>query len=216
MASTAALPSACLFDLDGLLLNTEPLHAEAWSEAIRHYGGSPTPELLLSLRGRNKFDNARSVIDTLALACSVEGLLSVQQPLARAKVKAAQPMPGAEELVQRCSALGIPMAIATSSGRQACAIKLAPHAWLNAIAVQVCGDDPEVSAGKPAPDIFEQAARKLRVPPQECWAFEDAVAGAQAALAAGCRVFVVPAPGLGPEHYPAAATLLPRLDAINL
>lgn len=216
MASTAALPSACLFDLDGLLLDTEPLHAEAWSEAIRHHGGSPTPELLLSLRGRNKFDNARSVIQTLALGISSEELLAVQQPLARAKVIAAQPMPGAEALVQRCSALGIPMAIATSSGRQACAIKLAPHQWLEPIRVRVCSDDPDVKAGKPAPDIFVQAARQLGVAPQQCWAFEDAVAGAQAALAAGCRVFVVPAPGLDAEHYPAAATLLPRLDALSL
>ena len=56
-------PGGCLFDLDGLLLDTEPIHAQAWSEAINYFGGKATEELLLSLRGRNKFDNAKAVIE---------------------------------------------------------------------------------------------------------------------------------------------------------
>ena len=209
-------PGGCLFDLDGLLLDTEPIHAQAWSEAIHHFGGKANEELLLSLRGRNKYDNAKAVIESLKLPITSDELLAEQQPRARARVASAQPMPGAIELVERCRVLEIPMAIATSSGKEAATIKLEPHGWLEPVMVRVCGDDPKIKAGKPAPDLFLEAARRLGVAPEQCWAFEDAVAGAEAALAAGCRVFVVPAPGLGAHHYPAEVTLLERLDDLEL
>ena len=121
------MPAGCLFDLDGLLLDTEPLHGQAWAEAVGQFGGSASTELLLQLRGRNKFDNASGLIETLKLPVSVEQLLAVQQPLARAKVRQAQAMPGAEWLVQSLQSAAVPMAIATSSGREAVEIKLAPH-----------------------------------------------------------------------------------------
>ena len=210
------MPAGCLFDLDGLLLDTEPLHGQAWAEAVGQFGGSASTELLLRLRGRNKFDNASGLIEALQLPVSVEQLLAVQQPLARAKVRQAQAMPGAEWLVQRLQSAAVPMAIATSSGREAVEIKLAPHRWLQSIAVRVHGDDPEIQQGKPAPDLFIEAARRLHLEPEQCWAFEDSQAGAEAALAAGCRVFVVPAPGLGAHHYPHAVTLLERLDDLEL
>ena len=215
-ASGEAMPAGCLFDLDGLLLDTEPLHGRAWAEAVAQFGATASTELLLRLRGRNKFDNASGLIEALQLPVSVEQLLAVQQPLARAKVRQAQAMPGAERLVQHLKAAGVPMAIATSSGREAVEIKLAPHQWLQTIAVRVHGDDPQIQQGKPAPDLFIEAARRLAVDPAECWAFEDSQAGAQAALAAGCRVFVVPAEGLSRSDYPSAVDWLSSLSETPL
>ena len=215
-SSGEAMPAGCLFDLDGLLLDTEPLHGQAWAEAAAQFGATASPELLLRLRGRNKFDNASALIKALQLPVSVEQLLAVQQPLARSKVRQAKAMPGAERLVERLQAAEIPLAIATSSGRESVEIKLAAHPWLLGIEVRVHGDDAEIKQGKPAPDLFLEAARRLNVAPDQCWAFEDSQAGAEAALAAGCRVFVVPAPGLGAHHYPHAVTLLERLDELEL
>ena len=100
----------------------------------------------------------------------------MQQPLARAKVRQAQAMPGAEWLVQRLQSAAVPIAIATSSGREAVEIKLASHRWLQSIAVRVHGDDPEIQQGKPAPDLFIEAARRLDLDPTQCWAFEDSQA----------------------------------------
>ena len=108
------------------------------------------------------------------------------------------------------------MAIATSSGREAVEIKLAPHRWLQSIAVRVHGDDPEIQQGKPAPDLFIEAARRLDLDPTQCWAFEDSQAGAQAALSAGCRVFVVPAEGLTRSDYPSAVHWLSSLSETPL
>ena len=101
-------------------------------------------------------------------------------------------MPGAAELVSRLRARGIPMALATSSSQAAVALKTGPHPWLELIEARVHGDDPDLLAGKPAPDVFLLAAQRLGVNCSECWAFEDSPAGAQAALAAGCRVYVLP------------------------
>ena len=218
-SSGEEMPAGCLFDLDGLLLDTEPLHGRAWAEAVAQFGATASPELLLRLRGRNKFDNASALIKALQLPVSVEQLLAVQQPLARSKVRQAKAMPGAERLVARLQAAEIPLAIATSSGRESVEIKLAPHPWLLGIEVRVHGDDAEIKQGKPAPDLFLEAARRLKVAPDQCWAFEDSQAGAEAALAAGCRVFVVPAEGLGRSDYPSAVDWLnslsePPLDKI--
>lgn len=210
------MPAGCLFDLDGLLLDTEPLHGQAWAEAVGQFGGSASTELLLGLRGRNKFDNASGLIEALQLTVSVEQLLAVQQPLARDKVRQARAMPGAERLVQHLQAAGVPLAIATSSGRESVEIKLAPHPWLQRIAVRVHGDDPQIQQGKPAPDLFIEAARRLDVEPAQCWAFEDSQAGAKAALAAGCRVFVVPAEGLSRNDYPSAVDWLSSLSETPL
>ena len=215
-ASGEAMPAGCLFDLDGLLLDTEPLHGQAWAEAVGQFGGSASAELLLGLRGRNKFDNASGLIEALQLTVSVEQLLAVQQPLARDKVRQARAMPGAERLVQHLQAAGVPLAIATSSGRESVEIKLAPHPWLQRIAVRVHGDDPQIQQGKPAPDLFIEAARRLHVEPAQCWAFEDSQAGAKAALAAGCRVFVVPAEGLSRSDYPSAVDWLSSLSETPL
>jgi HAD superfamily hydrolase (TIGR01509 family) len=107
-------------------------------------------------------------------------------------------MAGARELVEHCARAGIPMALATSSAREAVALKARPHPWLRLIQVRVHGDDPQLRAGKPAPDVFLLAAERLGVAADgQCWAFEDSPAGAEAALGAGCRVLVVPPPQLG-------------------
>lgn len=188
-------PAACLFDLDGLLLDTEPLHARAWQQATAQFGLQLGPSQLLALRGRRRIDCAELVRQWLGAAGltvpSRADLLAVRQPIAEQLLPTAQPMPGAPWIVLRCQQLGIPTALVTSSSRAAVALKAEPHPWLFAIAERVFGDDPQLSAGKPAPDPFRLAADRLGVPPRHCWAFEDSPAGARAAFQAGCKVHVL-------------------------
>jgi pseudouridine-5'-monophosphatase len=188
-------PAACLFDLDGLLLDTEPLHGQAWREAAAAFELRLSDDCLMQLRGRRRQENGEQVRRWIAAGGrrppSAEQLLAVQQPIARKLMARAAAMPGARRLVERCSELGVPMALVTSSSSESLAVKSAPHPWLGAIAERVLGDDPELAAGKPAPDPFLLATRRLGVAPQRCWAFEDSPAGAQSAAAAGCRVHVL-------------------------
>ena len=205
-----ASPAACLFDLDGLLLDTEPLHGQAWQEATVHFGLELDPSRLLALRGRRRLDCAEQVRMWLAEAGvqvpSSDELLAVRQPIAEQLLPGARPIPGAPDLLERCRQLGIAMALVTSSSREAVALKASPHPWLAGIGERVYGDDPALGAGKPAPDPYRLAARRLSVPTERCWAFEDSPAGAHSARAAGCRVHV-----LLPEREELASRLTAEL-----
>ncbi len=215
-------PAACLFDLDGLLLDTEPLHARAWQEAASHFGRRLGRAELLSLRGRRRQDCVRQVLgwiaETSASPPTDAELLAVRQPLAEALLVWAKPMPGAEALVSRCSQRGIPMALATSSSREAVALKTARHPWLSPIEQRVFGDDPGLGAGKPAPDVYLLAADRLGVRAPDCWAFEDSPAGARSAASAGCRVYVLAPPELDAGQrlalYPASAEIITTLAEV--
>ncbi len=213
-------PAACLFDLDGLLIDTEPLHALAWRQAAARFGTHLEEGQLLQLRGRRRLDCAeqvrRWIAEDGATPPSREELLAVRQPIAEALLPGAPAMPGARELVVRCGELAIPMAITTSSSAAAVALKSQGHPWLEQIRERVYGDDPELGRGKPAPDAFLLAARRLGVASAECWAFEDSPAGAQAALDAGCRVHVCVAPGIPMEAFPAGVLRLASLAEVRL
>jgi HAD superfamily hydrolase (TIGR01509 family) len=214
------MPAACLFDLDGLLLDTEPLHAEAWQRASSHFGRPLSPTELLSLRGRRRLDCAEQVRlwirESGLTAPDSEALLAVRQPIAEALMLQAPPMAGARSLLERCAALQIPMALATSSSSAAVAHKSGPHPWLGLITVRVHGDDPDLRAGKPEPDVFLLAAERLGVEAHTCWAFEDSPAGATAAARAGCRVHVVAPAGLDHRSYPDGVIWLDSLNDLAI
>ena len=83
--------------------------------------------------------------------------------------------------------------------------------WFSQFTQIVRGDDPELKEGKPAPDIFLLAAKRLRVDPAECLVFEDAPTGTEAALAAGMSVVVVPDPNMDHCHYKKASQIISSL-----
>lgn len=214
-------PAACLFDLDGLLLDTEPLQARAWFDAALHFGCELSAEQLLSLRGQRRLDCAALVCRWIAAVGAnspgCDALLAVRQPIADALVPTAAAMDGAAELVQACKDRQIPMALVTSSSQEAVRRKAAPHQWLKLIQERVYGDDPALAAGKPAPDPFLLAAERLGTKPCECWAFEDSAAGIQAAVAAGCHVYALlpKSESESPQQIPAGVTRLKSLRDVS-
>ena len=98
-------------------------------------------------------------------------------------------MDGAKSLVQTAERFGIATALVTSSDRASVRHKIGNHPWVNHMQLMVCGDDPDLKAGKPAPDPFLLGSDRLKVRPEECWAFEDSRAGCESALTAGCLVW---------------------------
>lgn len=217
-------PAACLFDLDGLLLDTEPLHGQAWRQAAEHFGLQLPEAELMRLRGRRRLENARQVIawigERVGAPPTVEELLAVQQPIARSLLPQAAAMDGAPELLRQCRQRRVAMALVTSSSRESLQLKTAGHPWLEPITLRIHGDDPELAEGKPAPDPFLLAAERLDVPPGDCWAFEDSPAGAHSAAAAGCRVHVLLPPGLSARErqrlYPGDWIFLNSLRQLRL
>ena len=179
----SALPAACLFDLDGLLLDTEPLHSRGWSEAAAHFGAELSGNQLLQLKGRRRLDCAALVSSWLPCPVESDALLAIQQPIVRALLPHAKAMPCAQQLVEHCDSQGIPMALVTSSSLEAVTFKALPHPWLKRIKERVYGDDPELEAGKPdpAPSCSPHVGWGRS---QQVLGLEDSQAGAASALAA--------------------------------
>ena len=216
-AGSLSAPKACLFDLDGLLLDTEPLQAEAWKAAAACFNGSLSPQQLQQLKGRRRDDNANLVCSWLQQPISVQQLLTAREPIAKRLVATAPAIPGAESLIRFCSSRRLPMVLVSSSNEASLLYKISGHPWLDLIQSRVLGDDPELRAGKPAPDPYLLATQRLGILPRDCWVFEDSEAGCQSALDAGCRVWQLieaanqMAPNQPDELHDARLTLITNL-----
>ena len=128
------------------------------------------------------------------------------------KFKDTAALPGAKEMTTHFFDLGIPQALATSSSSPMFEAKFEKHKkWFSQFTQIVRGDDPELKEGKPAPDIFLLAAKRLGVDPAECLVFEDAPTGTEAALAAGMSVVVVPDTNMDHCHYKNASQIISSL-----
>ncbi|WP_320674423.1 HAD family phosphatase [Prochlorococcus sp. MIT 1341] len=184
-------PKACLFDLDGLLLDTESLHGKAWSITAKKFGKKLTKDQLLVLRGRRRVDCALQITKWLDKTINHKEILFIHKPISKSLLSQSKAMPGAISLVEKCFALQVPMALVTSSNEESLQIKTTPHPWLKLIQTRVLGDDPSLKDGKPSPEPYLLAANKLKVNPNECWAMEDSQAGTDSALKAGCKVWVL-------------------------
>ena len=162
--------------------------------------------------GRPALESARYLVKALELPITSEQYLSEREQLLIDRFPWAKPKPGARELVQHLHKNGVPQAVATSSKRAFFELKTQRHSdWFKLFDCVVTVDDPEVGQGKPAPDIFLTAARRLNKEPERCLVFEDAPSGMQAALAAGMAVIIVPDPNMDPALYAAADGVLQTL-----
>ena len=186
---------AILYDMDGLLLDTENFYTDVTQQIVSRYGKNFNWSIKSQMLGRPALESARTLVRVLELPIRPEDYLTERKALLNQRFPEAEAMPGAIELTQRMKMARVPQAVATSSTKEAYTLKTIKHQkWFAEFDAIVTGDHPDIQNGKPAPDIFLVAARKLRVAPGECLVFEDAPAGVEAARAAGMSVVVVPDP----------------------
>jgi len=182
--------AAVLFDMDGLLVDTEPLWFETEIEVMARLGAPWTKQDQAALLGGSM---ARSIeyllarATTPALAADVERWL-LEGMLTRAGAGRVTVQPGARELVAAVAAAGLPFGLVTSSLREFAAAVLAGIGLR--FPVTVCGED--VPTTKPDPAPYQLAAKLLDVDPARCVALEDSPNGVASATAAGCLVVAVP------------------------
>ncbi|TAD74933.1 MAG: HAD family hydrolase [Oscillatoriales cyanobacterium] len=201
-----------IYDLDGLLLDTESINEAVNRAIVDRYGCVYDPAVRGQIAGRDAHTSSVILVESLGLPISPEAMLEQRRQLVAQWRPIAQPMPGAVELTQHLHRCGVPQAIATSSSRGPFAWKAAPHqAWFQIFECTVLSDDPGVRQAKPAPDLFLEAARRLGASPDRCLVFEDAPAGVAAARAAGMTVIAVPDPILERSALVGAAAILPSL-----
>jgi HAD superfamily hydrolase (TIGR01509 family) len=189
-----ALPGrfhAAVFDLDGLLLDTEPGWHRAEAELLRRHGAVYTDADETATIGWAVKDTLRRYLPRLGLGdgdlprLTAELLGLVQEEYAGPL----SPRPGAAELVARLRGR-IPLGIASNSARVLVELGLAGASFGDAFDVVVCAE--EVERPKPAPDVYLEACARLSVSPSSTVAFEDSTSGIVAARAAGLTVVAVP------------------------
>lgn len=188
------LPAAVLFDMDGLLVDSEPLWTIAEERVAERLDGVFTPELKARMIGK-RIDLAVGILlEGLGTPAASAGdpdeigrmLMSETASLFAAGVPL---QPGAMELLDLLQEAGVPLALVSSSYRElvdAALLSVGAHRF----AVTIAGD--EVEHGKPSPEPYLAAAKALQVVPARCVVLEDAPSGLASALAAGCGCVYVP------------------------
>ncbi len=196
---------AAIFDLDGVLWDGEPLYHEAFNIVLAPYGHSVSD------------DDYAQIIGLSVEACWdwLRDCFNLSEPLARflraynetvlrLLKRPVEPLPGARPLIEELRRRGVPIAVASASLRQWVDVTLRGLGLQDAFDTTVSASD--VNNGKPAPDLFLAAARRLGVAPLDCLAVEDTLAGVRSAKAAG--MFAI--------QLRAASTALPPLDEADL
>lgn len=181
-----------LFDLDGLILDTEKLYSRFWMEACHFYGFPMTYEQSLGMRALNAQRGEALLKSYFGESVVYLQLRDKRIELMEAYVDACgvDLKPGVRELLDYLDANHIPAAIASSSPVPRIRKYLAFHGLDNRFAALCSGRD--VPKGKPEPDIYLKAAEALGLPATSCLALEDAPAGIQSAYRAGCLTVMVP------------------------
>ncbi len=182
--------SALIFDMDGLLVDSEGLASDAMDRLLDEYQLDRKPEIHDKLLGRRLVEALAIVRDGYGMDVDVEILIARYSVLRiealRGSVKA---MPGANEIIARARLAGLPIALATSGMRIHADISLGETGLAELFDSETTGD--EVTRGKPAPDLFLLAAERLGIEPAQAVVLEDSPLGVEAAKAAGMRAIAV-------------------------
>jgi HAD superfamily hydrolase (TIGR01509 family) len=183
---------AVIFDMDGLMLDTEPSYKIAGQRAAVECGFPISEELYYELIGRNRSDGERLLFGAFGSGFPLERFRAACLKCEAAVFAESPPpaKPGLYELLALLDLHGIPKAVATSTDRRQASTHLAGLDLLNRFEVLATGD--EVENGKPAPDLFLLAAVRLGVEPPDCLVLEDSEAGIIAAHRAEMQVYAVP------------------------
>ena len=202
---------AVVFDLDGLMFDTEALFVRVSSEMLQARGKEFTPEIMRAMIGRRAVDAGHVLKTMTGLDEPAEVLLAdVRQRFYDQMDTAVHPTPGLFSLLDHLHRKSLPLAVATSSRRSYAERLLGQHRLMDRFHFILAAED--VTHGKPDPEIYRKAVERFGVPPGSVLILEDSPAGVAAGKGAGG--FVV---GIPHEHSPAEALgnadlIVPRLD----
>lgn len=204
-----------IFDLDGLLLDTEHIYESTCREIIESFGKKYLPETRIKVMGTTELKTCETVVNDLSLPITVEEFHQKWNEVCSSRFRTVNMMKGAEELIHHLMESSIPFSLGTSSTKEMAELKMSSHQKVfDLFHHKVYGSDPEVKNGKPAPDTFLLAAKRFddTPDPSKCLVFEDSSNGVLAAANAGMQVVMVP-DKVTPEEKRKKATIV--LDSLE-
>ncbi len=201
------MTEAVVFDLDGVIVDSEQVWDEVREQYVRETGGTYSAQATRDMMGMSSVEWSRYLAEQLRVPGTPEEINAAIVARMLARYGEAPPLiPGAVEAV-RAAAARWPLAIASSSNPELIEVVLRAAGLRELFPVAVSSQ--EVPRGKPAPDVYLEAARRLGVAPRACTAVEDSHNGIRSAKAAGLRVVAVPN-----VHFPPDAESLALADAV--
>jgi HAD superfamily hydrolase (TIGR01509 family) len=207
MVTTPSEIAAVVFDLDGVLVDSEQLWDEVREDLARERGGRWHDRAQADMMGMSSPEWSRYMHDVIGLSEPPDEINAEVVRRLLARYRESLPLvDGAVEAVDRLAARW-PLGVASSSNRKVIDAVLAAAGITDRFAATVSSE--EVARGKPAPDVYLEAARRLGVDAESCAAVEDSRNGIRSAHAAGMRVIAIPN-----AHYPPSDDALAIADAV--
>uniref|UniRef100_A0A336MMC7 pseudouridine 5'-phosphatase n=1 Tax=Culicoides sonorensis TaxID=179676 RepID=A0A336MMC7_CULSO len=207
---------AVIFDMDGLILDTEKVYQTVFADICKKYNKPFPIQTRLKVLGTTERKSCAITVEDCQLPCTVDDFVKDYKTLSLQRLGNCDILRGAERLIRHLHDNDVPIALATSSGEDSVKVKTKNHQELfQLFHHKVMGSsDPEVKEGKPAPDIFLIAAQRFKekVEPEECLVFEDAPNGVTAARAAGMQCVMVPDEKTSEELCQEATLVLKSLE----
>ena len=198
---------AVVFDLDGVIVDSEQVWDEVREDYARESGGTYSDSATRDMMGMSSPEWSRYMAETLRVPGTPEEINAAIVERMLARYGDAPPLiPGAVAAVRRIAAI-VPLAIASSSNPELIDVVLRVSGLAGDFVAAVSSQ--EVPRGKPSPDVYLEAARRLDADPARCGAVEDSHSGIRSAKAAGMRVVAVPNP-----HYPPDDEALALADVV--
>lgn len=181
-----------VFDMDGLMTDTEKLYLRYWKEAAADFGCDMQNEHVYAIRSLARKYSIPKLKSFFGEDFPTEEVRARRTELINAHIEkyGIDVKKGLFELLDYLSSKGIKLAVATATPRERalhCLEKIDALRYFDAV---ICGD--MIESGKPDPDIYLTAARELGLPPEQCAAFEDSPNGIKAAHSAGCHAIMIP------------------------
>jgi HAD superfamily hydrolase (TIGR01509 family) len=207
---------AVIFDMDGVLIDSEPLHTLADNQILIDSGITAPATYFERFVGWTNQSMWEEIKKDYHITASAEELMELQMPL---KIKLLQvgdyvPIPGIVDLLEQITGMNIPIAIASSSPLQFIEAVLEKLGLKNYVKLWLSGE--EVERSKPEPDIFLKVAELLNVNPNDCIVIEDSSSGVSAAKKAGMRCIGFRNINSGNQNLSGADLIVNKIDEINI
>jgi len=198
-------------DMDGLLFDTEGLYWEVGDTVLKRRGFRYSKELQNRMMGRVGVAAVQQMIEMHQLDVEAEDLLEECDEIFTAMLsRGVQKMPGVDEIISLFQEKELPFGVATSSRRKFVDVLLSEMPWRNELTFLLTGDD--VTRGKPDPQMYQMAAAKLSIEPNQMLVLEDSGNGCAAAVAAGAIAVAVPSQHTKDQSFDGATLVAETLN----